>query len=418
MNAIVQSSHRLLKPLLMIAMIGIAVVPSGRSMPTAGLHGQVEALASSYGFDVVGLDLLTNADEKAVTGTLTERLNALLVDYDYAIELEQGVVDRVVIVGLQSNDPIASTPASGTPSSEPAFGLNLNQPLNATGLAALGSGTPPSSHRPRISRTSHSGPPGGATPASTRCDADLTGHFDVFLAIDPPTAAGGEILVDIENDFCEEFTTGDLVIFGDFNDFGGGPFFTDDPGWFMDPGNMIDGESLHYRALGALRFWDNTAKAWINTVPNGERVRLFGGAPLEIVLTGDRDLIESFEGGTVWTTAGLEGPIEAGVDLADSVGGIHTHLDFCVEDGTGDCSERVFGAPSPGAYLIRLQLTSPENVGTSAKYVDSGPILVALRHDLSTADFQEALDALTEAPTPAGNQPALPAAGILILSGG
>ncbi|MCB1742489.1 MAG: hypothetical protein KDK91_19090 [Gammaproteobacteria bacterium] len=263
-------------------------------------------------------------------------------------------------------------------------------------------------------------PAPAAQVASPACDAGLTGHFDLFLGVSPPATQGGRILVDVNDDFCEQFLTGKQIVPGNLNDFGGGPYLTDDPGWFMDPGQLLAQESLHFRALGRLRFWDIARGQWTTQVPNGEHVRLFGGVPLDVFLASrdDPSLLLPYESGTIFTVNGIQGPVEAGVDLADASGGIHTHLDFCLQDGTGDCAQRRFGTPAQGAYLIELQFFSPAQAGGQRKYRDSPAVLVALANGLDTAQFQEALDALSAPPRAQSTlQTRLPGAGVLLLSG-
>ncbi len=261
---------------------------------------------------------------------------------------------------------------------------------------------------------------GIAVPAPLRCDAGLAGHFDLFLAVDGP---GSQIRVDVQAAYCRQFLTGHPVIPGNFNDFAGGPYLTDDPGWFMNPGNLLPDEALHFRALDALRFWDPATGRWGQSVPNGEQVRLFGGIPQEVfieaITTGNLELLAPFEEGTIYTTEGVEGPAEAGVDFADSAGGIHSHLDFCLQDGSGDCPDRQFGTPAAGAYLIQLQFLSPEEFDGAQKYQPSEAVLVALRNGISVAEFQDALDALTDLPPPTDGalQTKLPGAGVLVLTG-
>lgn len=246
-------------------------------------------------------------------------------------------------------------------------------------------------------------------------------HFDVFIETDPPKQNGARIRVDPQDNFPVDVLAGRKVVPTNFSDISGGPHLTDDPGWFMHAGFLVGGEDLGFRARGALRYWNPTTQQWQTHVPNGETVRIFGGVPAHILpaLFADPDLLDFWLGGTIWTTAGIQGPPEA--LIADTPGGgdgsVHSHLDFCIQDASGDCPARVGGNPARGAYLIQLELISNAKVGGSPKYVDSAPVMILLANQLTTAELQQATDSLTQAPPSGQNVPQLPAAGVLIMGG-
>ncbi|WP_413394253.1 hypothetical protein [Microbulbifer sp. 2304DJ12-6] len=242
------------------------------------------------------------------------------------------------------------------------------------------------------------------------------GHFDLFIDIVPPAAVGAKILVDSAGSFPLSADTGNIVVPADFGDLPGGPHKTDDPGWVVNTGGLLDGEKLWFRALGALRYWDPTIEAWIGPV-NGERVRYFGTIPFEVFLRNDPVELAFYKQGTIWSYGGLEGPLESPIDQAAPDGSMHTHLDFCVEAADGDCALRGVGHtgnPSTGAYLIELQLFS--DAGAGEKYRSSRPIQVLLNNGLTGDQCGTAINALIQ-PTNVDSSEALPGAGVLIMTG-
>lgn len=115
-----------------------------------------------------------------------------------------------------------------------------------------------------------------------------------------------------------------------------------------------------------------------------------------------------------------ESPIEAAADVA--VGDmIHAHFDFCVEAQDGDCIQGIgfTGSPSIGAYLIEVQVWSDELAanGSQQKYVDSPPIKVVLNNGLVDGECEAAIGALVVPETIVDDSPALPASGVLIMTG-
>ena len=150
-------------------------------------------------------------------------------------------------------------------------------------------------------------------------------------------------------------------------------------------GDLLDGEVLWFRALGSLRFWDKDEQRWLDDSPNGERVRYFGAIPPDIVINGTAEENAFYAEGTIWSGAGVEGPLEAPIEQATGVtsgDAIHAHLDFCLEgkntEGVmGDCTVPGIGhPPTVGAYLIEMQLFSDTVASNSdqQKYIDSPPM--------------------------------------------
>lgn len=246
-------------------------------------------------------------------------------------------------------------------------------------------------------------------------------HFDIFIDTLPPAQTGARLRVDPAGNFPIDILSGRTVVPTNLSDLSGGPYLTDDPGWFMQPGFLVGGEDLRFRALGTLRYWHPNTQRWQDSVPNGETIRIFGGIPADIVpdLFADPDLFEFWLGGTIWTTAGIEGPVEAVIaeTRPGSDGTVHSHLDFCIQDATGDCPARIGGNPARGAYLIELELFSGARVDGNRKYVDSESVLIVLGNQLTLTELQQAVDSLVTLPDSGQDVPQLPAAGILIVGG-
>ena len=262
----------------------------------------------------------------------------------------------------------------------------------------------------------------------TTCNA--FGHFDVIIDVDPAGIDGASLLIDESGQFPAEASTGRTVVPADFGDFAGGPHKTDDPGWVVKAGDFLGGEVLWFRALGSLRFWDKDEQRWLDDSPNGERVRYFGAIPPDVVINGTAEENAFYAEGTIWSGAGVEGPLEAPIEQAAGVtsgDAIHAHLDFCLEgknaEGVmGDCTVPGIGqtgSPTVGAYLIEMQLFSDTVASNSEqqKYIDSSPVKVLLNNGLVADECGVAIGALTVPNSVIDRSAALPAAGILIMSG-
>lgn len=251
------------------------------------------------------------------------------------------------------------------------------------------------------------------------------GHFDLYINVDPPASDGGSLLIDSIEQFSVEASTGRTIVSANFGDFPGGPHKTDDPGWVVGAGDLLGGEFLWFRALGSLRFWDKEQQLWLDNPPNEERVRYFGAIPPEVVINGTAEENAYYAEGTIWSAEGLEGPLEAPIEQAADVtvgDAIHAHLDFCVEDSTGDCTIPQLGftgSPAIGAYLIEIQIFSnaaTEN-GLQQKYFDSPPVKILLNNGLVADECSAAIGALVIPNTVVDDSEALPAAGVLIMTG-
>lgn len=270
---------------------------------------------------------------------------------------------------------------------------------------------------------------------------DNAGHTDVFVEINPPATDGAQIIALSQSRdlFFPKTENGTLIVPANVRDAPGGPNRTDDPGWVVNPGDLLGvldiretnpdavvGEFLWFRGRGSLRYWDPELDLWFDRPPAGERVRYFAGSIGGLNLSEEE--ADAFSEGTVWTADGLQGQLEAPIEEArgTSLGTaeIHAHLNFCLEDAEGDCTVEtadLAGNPTVGGYLIEFELfsTAVTEVGnlTQQKYLDSLPIQVLISNGLTPEDCDKAVVALVEPEKVVDDSPAQPAAGILIMSG-
>lgn len=187
--------------------------------------------------------------------------------------------------------------------------------------------------------------------------------------------------------------SGERIFAADFADFPK-PYDTANPGFHATPGALRSGELIRYRALGALAYWDPSAKAWA-APPADVRIRLFGGLDAKTVVTLDysqcggllvcipKEKLETVyeEGSTVFSGTGIAGAESLLIDNASSQGSLHTHLDWFLETASG-----TKGGPA-GAYLVRLQLVSDQRPQASPTF------LIAFNNGLSDEGFADAIAA-------------------------
>lgn len=228
-------------------------------------------------------------------------------------------------------------------------------------------------------------------------------HYDVAIRTSAGPTPGSRIETDFFGDFDlagklpVDALTGYKIYPGYFDDLEGGPRLTDDPGFQAFAGTFLPGEEVHFRALGALAYYDNTQSAWSASAPQASLI-LYGGVPNDVVLnyllnpTNPAALAayQFWEGGTRFSTGGVDGPLSAVIDDARSNGAFHAHLDW------------ELGAASPaGVYLVTLQLWSPTQVDGVAKYLDSDPFMVMFKSaGVPDALLTQALDVRLAAPVP------------------
>jgi hypothetical protein len=119
--------------------------------------------------------------------------------------------------------------------------------------------------------------------------------------------AGGVIVVDPEG-LAERAANGYALFEGDFRDFAGGLFSTDDPGFISEQDSLPVGAIIRYRGLGALQSWDGAA--W-STAASG-------------VTLGILDVLGT---NTLFSSTGVTDPVGA-IAQVSGAGDIHSHLDF------------------------------------------------------------------------------------------
>ena len=143
--------------------------------------------------------------------------------------------------------------------------------------------------------------------------------------------------------------TGQPIFVTDFGDFAGGPFATDNPGFFAGAGALPANLLLRYEITGFLQYWDPALATWGRATPNGERIRLAGGFAAEA--GGSCGLLVCFTpGSTVITTTGVSGAPSLIIDQTAANGSLHTHLDWFLELPSGT------RAGAAGAYLLELRM--------------------------------------------------------------
>lgn len=142
-----------------------------------------------------------------------------------------------------------------------------------------------------------------------------------------------------------------------FEDFFG-TWFQDDPGVNATSGTLAPGDQIGWNAVDHLLFTDGGA---VSAPPGGEEIEIAKLGQFAFV-GGD----EEFTAGYLFAEAG-------------ALGGIHEHFGYTLLPGETD--------PTPGAYGLLLELTSP-------RYESSEPLLIVLGH--LGGDFTE-LDQLVAA---------------------
>lgn len=187
--------------------------------------------------------------------------------------------------------------------------------------------------------------------------------------------AGGVIVVDPEG-LAEHAANGYALFEGDFRDFAGGLFSTDDPGFISEEGALPVGAIIRYRGIGVLQSWDGAA--W-STAASG-------------VTLGILDVLGL---NTLFSSTGVTDPVGA-IAQVSGAGDIHSHLDFTI---SGD------GAATAAAYLITLEIGAPDAYGYST------PFYLAFNSGLDEEVFEGAVGTLL-APVPEPGTWAMLAAGL------
>lgn len=240
----------------------------------------------------------------------------------------------------------------------------------------------------------------------------LAVHYDVALRLSQGPVAGSRIETDLHGDLALpdglpiDAATGQQIYPGYFSDLEGGPYVTDDPGFQAFKGTFIQGEIVHYRALGRLEYWNPQTGRW-GLAPAGVQLALFGGIPSDVALGHAHDPAtweEAYQfhaAGTRFHRDGVSGPVTAFIDDARRDGAFHAHLDWKIS------AEQ--GVPAAGAYLVTLQLWSSAVAGGVPKYQPARPIKVLFERGISQAQWLLALRGRVQPPGELGGADPTPA---------
>lgn len=166
-----------------------------------------------------------------------------------------------------------------------------------------------------------------------------------------------------------EFGDEGRVFEGDFDDLAGGPDATDDPGFGseVEEGLGVDPDDLiGYKVLGPLTFHDGTDFAATS-------------AAMALGNVGGSDV--TVDGSTL-AAGGLIGQ-------ADSMGDLHTHIDFAINSS----------APA-GAYGVLLSLTAFDSMMDPKGIADSDPFYIVFNRGLEEEAFEGAVEAFAAAAVP------------------
>ena len=236
-------------------------------------------------------------------------------------------------------------------------------------------------------------------------------HLDVRVDTSNGPVAGSKITTDVYGDIdwflsnvgSLPYThdTGELIVPGNFGDAAGGAYSTDNPGFQSFRGDFGAGEEMSFRATGALQYLAPGASDWVAAAPGGG-IRLYGSIPDDVVFAYVYDGLREdeyflYEGGTLFTGTGIQGPASAPIGAASSLGAMHYHLDWYLEGTARD---------NKGAYLIEMQLLSSAKSGGADKYTPSETFHIMFNHGITTAQYADAMKTLTIAPMAPVPEPA------------
>ena len=169
------------------------------------------------------------------------------------------------------------------------------------------------------------------------------------------------------------------------------------------------------KAICELLLNDYSRKGFVD----GVGIRLYGAVPPAVANAYIQSLInprlappgaaanfEFYSQGTLFTGAGIEGPVAATIDDANANGGFHAHLDWFIE-----------GAAPSSAYMVTLQLTDAASIGGRGRYVDSDPFHVVFNYGLSAEQYETAFMSRVSLPVPEPSSWALMVAGLVLTTG-
>lgn len=220
-------------------------------------------------------------------------------------------------------------------------------------------------------------------------------HFDVELRTDKGPVAGSRIVTDFYGDLDLagrlpfDAVTGYRIFPAYFGDFAGGLYATANPGFQAFAGAFVQGEEIHFRALGTLLYWTPASGKW-TAAPAGVKLTLYGGIPAEVILGYSTDPVRwadqyaYYQAGTRYDGQGITGPLTALIDDAKTNGTFHSHLDWKISSASG--------TPPVGAYMLTLELWSPTLSGGQPKYLASQPFHVIFERGITEAQMLDAFN--------------------------
>ena len=165
-------------------------------------------------------------------------------------------------------------------------------------------------------------------------------------------------------------TNGGFLFETEFGELGN-PYGTDEPGFVLDDGSFSSGNVLGFEVQSVLNFWD--------------------GVSWEATGSDSVSLIDTLDETTTVSATGIINPVGV-IDEADSEGGVHTHIDFAINESA-----------ATGAYLVELVLKGFTDATLTNSFTASDSIFIAFNYGLDEEAYELSVDALgiSEVPVPA-----------------
>ena len=165
-------------------------------------------------------------------------------------------------------------------------------------------------------------------------------------------------------------TNGGFLFETEFGELGN-PYGTDEPGFVLDDGSFSSGNVLGFEVQSVLNFWD--------------------GVSWEATGSDSVSLIDTLAVTTNVSATGIVNPVGI-IDEADAEGGVHTHIDFAINESA-----------ATGAYLVELVLKGFTDATLTNSFTASDSIFIAFNYGLDEEAYELSVDALgiSEVPVPA-----------------
>lgn len=184
--------------------------------------------------------------------------------------------------------------------------------------------------------------------------------FLVAMMFAASAMAHSDIFIDYESgEIAVNFGPEGRVFEGDFGDFGGGPYETDDPGYNVEPGDSLAPDDIiGFNVLGPLLYHNGTDFAVTSATVTFE-----DATAVEVPITS------ATVSGSGW------------IGQADSSGGLHEHLDMWINNT----------APV-GAYGVLLSLSSYDSgFQPRLDIADSDSFYIVFNNGLDETAFEDAV---------------------------